>query len=141
MKKNVFLILVTLFIFNFSLQAQTQTTAMADSTKVTGFKFYTIENYNFPFKITNTQAPVFNFNMNMNYFKKSLFQSYNNVSMISDFYEQNSDGTYTYANPGRNLENLYRGVKIDSYNPKGMSANSKSIIFGVFGTILDKIQK
>ncbi|MGH1387188.1 hypothetical protein [Kordia sp.] len=140
MKKNVFLILTLLFVFSFSLHAQTGTTAMADSTKVTDFKFYNLGSYNFPFKITNTPTTVFDFSMNMNYLKKSFFQKYNNISMVSDFYENNNDGTYTYVSSSRSLENLYRGVKIDSFNPRGMSNNGKSIIFGVFGTILDKLQ-
>ncbi|WP_298516052.1 hypothetical protein [uncultured Kordia sp.] len=138
MKEKFFLIFITLSVFQFSLCAQTQQTVIVDTTKVTDLKFYAIENYNFPFKITNTQASVFNFNSND--IKQSYFQKYNSISMLTDFYEQSNNSTYTYVNSSRSLENMYRGVKIDSYNPRGMSPNATSVLFGVFGVIFEKIQ-
>jgi len=140
MKKNVFLILATVFVFNFSLNAQVEDSLSINSTKINSYKFYSIENYNFPFKIMDKKNMWFDFKINLSTVKKPFFQKYNNISMLTDFYENNNDGTYTYIMSRNNLENLYRGVKIDSYNPKGMSSNGKSIIFGVFGTILDKLQ-
>lgn len=137
--KKIFLLFLTTFILSFSLNAQIKDSIFVQNTMVDGFKFYNIENYEIPF---DTKYSFVDISINSNSVKQPFFQKYNNISSLTDLYISNDSGeTYTYVAPIFNLENRTRGVKIDSYNPKGMSTNGTSIIFGVFGMVLDKLQK
>lgn len=137
MNKTIFLLFLTTFLLSFSLNAQIKDSISVDTMSVNDFKFYNIENYKFPFEKKYSFVDI---SINSNSVKQPFFQKYNNTSSLNDFYVTNNDGTYTYVKSGQSLENLHRGVKIDSYNPKGMSTNGTSLIFGAFGIVLDKLQ-
>lgn len=136
MIKTFFLLFQATFLLSFSLNAQTKDSIATDK----GFKFYQIENYTLSFDALQTKNTFADLKIDLNHIKKPFFQKYNSTSSLNDMYSDNNNGTFTYVKSSLYLENLYRGVKIDSYNPKGLSNNSTSIIFGVFGVVLDKLQ-
>jgi hypothetical protein len=138
MTKKLFLIFLTTFILSFSLNAQTKNSISISS--INGFKFYQMESYTRAFNTIQTDNTFIDFNINIDYIKKPFFQKYNSISSLNDVYVDNNDGTFTYMKSSLYIGNLYRDVKIDSYNPRGMTPNGTSIIFGVLGVFLDKLQ-
>jgi len=136
MNKKLFFIVFTTYMLSFSLSAQTK-----DATNDKNFKFYQIENYALFFNKISATTTFVDLKINTDYIKKPFFQKYNNISSLNDLYVDNNDGTFSYVKSSLYSENLYRGVKIDSYNPRGMSPNGTSIIFGVLDPFLDKLQQ
>ena len=69
-----------------------------------------------------------------------LFSSYNETTKLNDSYLINNE-EYVYTKSSMLLENNFRNLKIDSYNPYGVSNVKSALILGVVGEFLNKIQK
>ncbi|WP_420573573.1 hypothetical protein [Kordia sp.] len=126
------------FVFSFSLNAQTEISIFDQDTNTKNVKFYQIENYS---QLFSTKTSLTNFTINVSDLKKPFFEKYNYISAVNDIYSNTNNDVFTYVKSTYNIENMNRGVKIDSYNPLGISPNGTSVLFGVFGVVLDKLQK
>jgi hypothetical protein len=65
------------------------------------------------------------------------FSVYNPTTAANDTYVQTGNSMY-YTRSQVVLENNYRGVKIDSFNPNGASDMKSAIATGLFNTIFKK---
>jgi len=79
--------------------------------------------------------------LNFNNINQPYFYIYNKTTSLNDKYIYDENGIFTYVKSDLNSKNLFRGVKIDSFNPMGLSNNNTSLVFGVLGIVLDRLQK
>jgi len=139
MKKNNFSIFLIPFFTCFLLNAQIKDSLFIENLNLTDYGLDYIIKYKLPYISTKYDYKLID--LNINSINQPFFNVYNKTSSLNDKYIYDENGIFTYVKSDFNSINLFRGVKIDSFNPMGLSNNNTSLVFGVFGIVLDKIQK
>lgn len=126
MKKFRTLLFMTLLVFGTSIYAQSKD-SLNTKHNMLGSLNFKIKNYALDFK-------------DIDFTKKNLFfSSYNETTKLNDSYLI-SNKEFIYSKSNLLFENNFRGQKIDSYNPYGVSNLETGLILGVIGELLNEIQ-
>ncbi len=137
-KYNILILLITLSC-SASLVAQAKDSLLVNNISFTNYKLEPTTGYNF-FNPKSTKTTFVGLNIDTDYINKPFFEVYNNASSLNDVYS-NQNEIFMYCKSSYKHKNLYRGIKMDSFNPMGLPNSGLGVASGILNLALDRVQK